>query len=75
MNPELWGRAVTPVQQRLLDTNDSKSPLNKTHPTQAFRRRTDFRSTNELTVYAAQLIKRQIPVNEITAMNKSRRIG
>ena len=31
-----------------------------------------FRSTNEPTVYIAQLIKRQLSVNEITALNKSR---
>ena len=41
VNPELWWWAVTPVQQRLLDTNESKFRLNETHPTQPFRCRTD----------------------------------
>ena len=56
----------TPTRASLLWRNPSNSGLPVPH---------GFRSTNELTVYIAQLIKRQISMNEITALNKSRRIG
>lgn len=56
----------TPMRASLPWRNPSDSGLPVPH---------GFRSTNELTVYIAQLIKRSISVNEITALNKSRRIG